>query len=73
MTVWIPTAILDPNGDNSFSANYSRGLIVVFPQTSPPDVMIYRLTLDEYRAMEATNPERHEYRNGEVITMLGGS
>ena len=46
---------------------------MVFAQTSPPDVMIYRLTLDEYRAMEATNPERHEYRNGEVITMLGGS
>lgn len=46
---------------------------MVFAQTSPPDVITTRLTLDEYRAMEATNPERHEYRNGEIITMSGGS
>nr|WP_269141661.1 Uma2 family endonuclease [Nostoc commune] len=48
-------------------------MIVVFAQTSPPEVITTRLTLDEYRAMEETNPERHEYRNGEVITMSGGS
>jgi Uma2 family endonuclease len=46
---------------------------VVFAQTSPPDAVTTRLTLDEYRAMEQTNPERHEYRNGEIITMSGGS
>ncbi len=46
---------------------------MVFAQTSPPDVITTRLTLDEYRAMEETNPERHEYRNGEIITMSGGS
>ncbi|WP_340095858.1 Uma2 family endonuclease, partial [Nostoc punctiforme] len=66
-------AILPYVADNSFRANYSRGLIVVFAQTSPPDVIITRLTLDEYRAMEQTSPERHEYRNGEIITMSGGS
>ncbi|MHC5729912.1 MAG: Uma2 family endonuclease, partial [Nostoc sp.] len=46
---------------------------MVFAQTSPPDVITTRLRLDEYRAMEETNPERHEYRNGEIITMSGGS
>jgi hypothetical protein len=66
-------AILPPVADNSFRANYSRGLIVVFAQTSPSDVITTRLTLDEYRAMEETNPERHEYRTGEIITMSGGS
>jgi Uma2 family endonuclease len=59
--------------DNSFRINCSRGVIVVFVQTNPPDVITTRLTLDEYRAMEETHPERHEYRNGEIITMLGGS
>ncbi|MDZ7951070.1 hypothetical protein [Nostoc sp. DedQUE09] len=33
---------------------------MVFAQTSPPDVITTRLTLDEYRAMEETNPERHD-------------
>ncbi|MEH1981927.1 MAG: Uma2 family endonuclease [Nostoc sp.] len=66
-------AILLDVADNSFRGNYSRGLIVVFAQTSPCDVVTTRRTLDEYRAMEETNPERHEYRNGEVITMSGGS
>jgi hypothetical protein len=56
-------AILPFVADNSFRANYSRGLIVVFAQTSPSNVTT-RLTLDEYRAMEQTSPERHEYRNG---------
>lgn len=46
---------------------------MVFTQASPPDVIPTRLTLDEYRVMEANNPERHEYRNGEIITMSGGS
>ncbi|MEH1764978.1 MAG: Uma2 family endonuclease [Nostoc sp.] len=46
---------------------------MVFAQSSPPEVITSRLTLDEYWAMEETNPERHEYRNGEVITMSGGS
>ncbi|MEQ9551728.1 MAG: Uma2 family endonuclease [Coleofasciculus sp. G3-WIS-01] len=46
---------------------------MVFAQTSSPDVGTIRLTLDEYRAMEETHPERHEYRNGEIITMSGGS
>ncbi|MFP4120502.1 Uma2 family endonuclease [Coleofasciculus sp.] len=46
---------------------------MVFAQTSSPDVGTTRLTLDEYRAMEETHPERHEYRNGEIITTSGGS
>ncbi len=46
---------------------------MVFAHTSPPDVITTRLTLDEYRAMEETHPERHEYRNGEIVTMSGGS
>jgi Uma2 family endonuclease len=46
---------------------------VVFAQTSLCDVITTRLTLDEYRAMEETNPERREYRNGEIINMSGGS
>jgi len=31
------------------------------------------LTLDEYRSIEVTAEERHEYRNGEVVAMSGGS
>ncbi|WP_427161536.1 Uma2 family endonuclease [Aliinostoc sp. HNIBRCY26] len=46
---------------------------MVFAQSSTPDIITTRLTLDEYRAMEETSPERHEYRNGEIITMSGGS
>lgn len=46
---------------------------MVFAQSSPPEVITSRLALDEYRAMEETNPERHEYRNGEIIIMSGGS
>ncbi|HAG81058.1 MAG TPA: hypothetical protein DCL61_07765, partial [Cyanobacteria bacterium UBA12227] len=59
--------------DNSFRANHERGQIVVFAQTSFSEVITTHLTLDEYRAMEETNPERHEYRNGEIIKMSGGS
>ncbi|HIK33762.1 MAG TPA: Uma2 family endonuclease [Oscillatoriales cyanobacterium M59_W2019_021] len=32
-----------------------------------------QLTPDEYRAIEETAEERHEYCNGEIITMPGGS
>ncbi|MDV3348645.1 Uma2 family endonuclease [Leptolyngbyaceae cyanobacterium CCMR0082] len=46
---------------------------MVVSQSKLPDVISTRLTLDEYRAMEENNPERHEYRNGEIFTMSGGS
>ncbi|NJO41313.1 MAG: Uma2 family endonuclease [Cyanobacteria bacterium CRU_2_1] len=46
---------------------------MIFAQTSSSEAITTRLTLDEYRAMEETHPERHEYRNGEIITMTGGS
>ncbi len=50
---------------------------MVINQTSPPsnipDVTTTRFTLEEYRAMEETADIRHEYRNGEIITMSGGS
>jgi Uma2 family endonuclease len=50
---------------------------VVITQTSPPnitqDITTTRFTLEEYRAMEETSDIRHEYRNGEIITMSGGS
>ncbi len=46
-------------------------------QTSPPnltsDTTTTRITPDEYRAIEETAEERHEYCNGEIITMPGGS
>jgi hypothetical protein len=35
---------------------------VVFAQTNPCNVITTDLTLDEYRAMEETNPKHHEYR-----------
>ncbi|NES81772.1 MAG: Uma2 family endonuclease [Moorea sp. SIO2B7] len=46
---------------------------MVFTQASPPDVIPTCLTLEEYRAMEESSPERHEYSNGEIVTMSGGS
>lgn len=50
---------------------------MVIAQTSPPnltsDTTKTRLTLDEYRAIEETAEQRHEYCNGEIITMSGGS
>ncbi|MBR8832622.1 MAG: Uma2 family endonuclease [Stigonema ocellatum SAG 48.90 = DSM 106950] len=55
-------------GDNDFRSNYSGGAIVVIAQTNLPT-----LTPDEYRAIEETSVERHEYRNGEMIAMPGGS
>jgi Uma2 family endonuclease len=33
----------------------------------------HRYSLEEYRALEETSEERYEYRNGEIITMPGGS
>jgi Uma2 family endonuclease len=49
---------------------------MVIAQTNPPDapeVAKTHFTPDEYRAMEETAQERHEYRNREIITMPGGS
>ncbi|WP_016953197.1 Uma2 family endonuclease [Anabaena sp. PCC 7108] len=50
---------------------------MVIAQTNPPNLTpeatITDFTPDEYRAMEETAEERHEYRNGEIITMPGGS
>jgi Uma2 family endonuclease len=49
---------------------------VVITQTNPPnlpDVTKTRFTPDEYRAIEETAEERHEYCNGEIIVMSGGS
>ncbi|WP_019502010.1 Uma2 family endonuclease [Pseudanabaena sp. PCC 6802] len=46
-------------------------------QTVPPGSILDRakffLTLDEYRSLEETSEERHEYRNGEIFAMSGGS
>ncbi len=49
---------------------------MVIAATKPPtltDPTKTRFTLDEYRAMEETAQERHEYCNGEIIAMSGGS
>jgi len=49
---------------------------VVITQTNPPnltDATKTSFTLDEYRAIEETAEERHEYCNGEIIAMSGGS
>jgi Uma2 family endonuclease len=50
---------------------------VVITQTSPPniaqDITTTRFTPDEYRVMEETAAEKHEYCNGEIIAMAGGS
>ncbi len=49
---------------------------MVIASTKPPtltDPTKARFTLDEYRAIEETAEERHEYCNGEIITMSGGS
>jgi len=49
---------------------------VVITQTNPPnlpDATKTRFTPDEYRAIEETAEERHEYCNGEIIVMSGGS
>ncbi|NMG59348.1 Uma2 family endonuclease [Geitlerinema sp. P-1104] len=47
--------------------------------TSPPVIEVDRLdvrrgySLEDYRRFEAESLERHEYRDGEVVTMTGGS
>jgi Uma2 family endonuclease len=49
---------------------------VVITQTNPPnlpDATKTRFTPDEYRAIEETAEERHEYCNGEIIVISGGS
>ncbi|MGB7708959.1 MAG: Uma2 family endonuclease [Microcoleus sp.] len=49
---------------------------MVIASTNPPnltDATKTRFTLDEYRAIEETAEERHEYCNGEMIAMSGGS
>jgi Uma2 family endonuclease len=50
---------------------------VVIASTNPPnlasDATKTRFTPDEYRAIEETAEERHEYCNGEIIAMSGGS
>jgi Uma2 family endonuclease len=50
---------------------------VVITQTSPAnitqDITTTHFTPDEYRVMEETAAERHEYCNGEIIAMAGGS
>ena len=38
-----------------------------------PDATKTGFTPDEYRAIEETAEERHEYCNGEIIVMSGGS
>ncbi|WP_293277046.1 Uma2 family endonuclease [Microcoleus sp. PH2017_14_LAR_D_A] len=49
---------------------------MVIASTNPPNLAsdtTTRCTPDEYRAMEETAEERHEYCNGEIIAMPGGS
>lgn len=49
---------------------------MVIAQANPPnlpDATKTRFTPDEYRAIEETAQERHEYCNGEIIAMPGGS
>lgn len=42
------------------------------PNLSPPGTPTH-ISLEEYRLLEETAQERHEYRNGEIIAMPGGS
>ena len=49
---------------------------MVIAQVNPPNLApdaTTRFTPDEYRAIEETAEERHEYSNGEIIAMPGGS
>jgi len=41
--------------------------------TFDPNGTIIHFTPDEYRAIESTSTERYEYRDGEVISMSGGT
>jgi Uma2 family endonuclease len=50
---------------------------VATTQASLPSLILdpakSHITLAEYRSLEETSEERHEYRNGEVLAMSGGS
>ncbi|MGL5061288.1 MAG: Uma2 family endonuclease [Microcoleus sp.] len=50
---------------------------MVIASTNPPnlsqDATKTHITLEEYLAIEETAAERHEYCNGEIIPMSGGS
>jgi len=48
-------------------------MVVLIAENSPPKLTTTPLTLEEYRKIEATAEERHEYRDGEIVTMPGGS
>jgi len=48
-------------------------MVVLIAQDSPPKLTTTPLTLEEYRKIEATAEERHEYCDGEIVTMPGGS
>ncbi len=61
---------------NYLRSNYLGGAIVVITKTNAPnlpDSTKARFTPDEYRALEETAEERHEYCNGEMIAISGGS
>jgi Uma2 family endonuclease len=49
--------------------------VVITETNAPnlPDATKTRFIPDEYRAIEETAEERHEYCNGEIIVMSGGS
>lgn len=44
----------------------------ISPESEPSEAKV-RMTLEEYRASEEIAEERHEYCNGEVIPLSGGS
>ncbi|PZO39376.1 MAG: hypothetical protein DCF19_14010 [Pseudanabaena frigida] len=44
----------------------------ISPESEASDGKV-RMTLEEYRAIAETSEERYEYRNGEIITMSGGT
>lgn len=49
---------------------------MVIASTNPPnlpDAKRTGFTPDEYRAIEETDEERHEYCNGEILAISGGS
>jgi Uma2 family endonuclease len=61
---------------NYLRSNYLGGAIVVMTQTNAPnlpDATKARFTPDEYRAIEETAEERHEYCNAEILAISGGS
>ena len=44
-------------------------MVVLIAQDSPPKLTATPLTLEEYRKIEATAEEKHEYRDGEIVTI----